>query len=226
MGVIRTIGQVTAPSTTDWRTPVYTGTVTAAATFSVTNGIATIVLGSTLPAIGYNGPNGYPGIPTASPASATQSQNIVPQPPLNIQGTFPAPGGQQVTLWGFTTATYFNGKKVTVIDCDPKKNSFRFYFNHANVGSPGTPTADATGKTAPSPFQHYRVVRLECGAGLGTDLIYVGDLNVSSTQYMTVLSLAGQASVDISSENIPPESIFIDTNGSVAGDAVQVSVIY
>lgn len=173
----------------------YTGVVIAAASFSVKNKIATIVLGSALPAIGYNGPNN------------------------SIQGNFPAPNGQQVTLWGFATATYFNGKKITVISNDPVAKSFSFYFNHADVAS----TAD-TGNTAPSPFQHYRVIRLECSQSLGTDFVYVGDLNVSATRYVAALSLTGQLSFEIASENIPPEDIFID--GTTNGDSVQVSLIY
>ena len=86
-----------------------------------------------------------------------------------------------------------------------------------------TNTSDA-GNTAPSPFQHYRAVRLECSQSLSTDFVYVGDLNVSSTQYVAALSLTGQLSIEIASENIPPEAIFIDC--TMTGDSVQVSVIY
>lgn len=200
MGVPRTLGAATVVAGTP--VPVlftaagYTGTVIAASTFSIKNGIATIVLSTALPSNGYNGPNqaiqGYP----ANPAN-----------------------GQQVTLWGFTTATYFNGLIVSVIGNDPVAKSFSFYFNHANVGS----TSDA-GKTAPSPFQRYRAVRLECSQSLGTDLVYVGDFKVSSTRYVAALSLAGQLSIEIASENIPVDRIFID--GSNNGDSVQVSLIY
>ncbi len=195
--------------------------VIPAVSFSILKGIATIVMGS-LPKTGYNGPNGYIPTPTFSPATTTQSVNLVTGAPFDIYGgTAPGPvgKGQQVTLWGFTTATYFNGKRVTVIDNNPALKSWRFYFNHADVAS----TADA-GNTAPSPFQHYRAIRLECGQGNGTDFVYVGDLNVSSTQYMAALSLAGQLSIEIASENIPPEGIFID--GTSGSDTVQVTVIY
>lgn len=177
-------------------TPVHTGTVLAAASFSISKGIATIVLTPALPANGYNGPDhniaGYPGNPA---------------------------GGQQVTLWGFTTATYFNGKTVSVISNDPVAKSFSFYIAHADVGSTGD-----TGNTAASPFQHYRAVRIECAQTLGTDLIYVGDGNVTSTQYVAVLSLAGQLAVEIASENIPADRIFITGTGST--DSVLVSLIY
>src|SRR4029077_4693780 len=232
MGMVRTLGATTV--TTGTPTPVvlaaayYTsanlatpGVVISAVSFSITKGIATIVMGS-LPKTGYNGPNGYIPSQTFSPATATQSVNQQTGQPFDIYGgTAPGPvgKGQQVTLWGFATATYFNGKRVTVIDNNPATNSWRFYFNHADVAS----TAD-TGKTAPSPFQHYRAIRLECGQSNGTDLVYGGDLNVSSTQYMAALSLTGQLAVEIVGENIPPEGLFID--GTSNSDQVQVTLIY
>jgi len=232
MGAIRTLGLATAvagtPTPAVLAAAYYTsanlatpGVVIAAASFSITKGIATIVLGSTLPTNGYNGPNGYIPTPTFTPASATQEFNSQTGQPLNIQGYPKAPAnGQKVVLWGFT-ATELNGLVVTVIDNNPANNSFRFAINHADVGS----TSD-TGKTAPAPFQHYRAIRLECSQSLSTDLIYVGDSNVKSTQYMACLSLAGQLSIEIASENIPPEGIWIDTNGSASTDQVMVTLIY
>ena len=234
MGQIRCLGSCSAVSTALWPTPVVLasayynsaslatpGVVIASSTFSISKNIATIFLGTTLPKNGYNGPAGYIPVPVATAASATQQFNSLTGAPFNIQGNFPAPNGQQVTLWGFTTANYFNGKRISVIDNNPSINSFRFYFTHADVSA----TGDA-GNTAPSPFQHYRALRLECSQSLGTDLIYVGDLNVSSTQYMACLSLAGQLSIEIASENIPSEGVFIATNGaSTANDQVQVTVI-
>jgi len=232
MGAIRTLGLATAvkgtPTPAVQAAAYYTstnlatpGVVVTAASFSITKGIATIVLGSTLPTNGYNGPNGYIPVPTFTPASATQEFNKQTGQPLNIQGNFPAPNGQKVILWGFTTATYFNGKVVTVIDNNPATNSFRFYFANADVAS----TSDA-GKTAPAPFQHYRAIRLECSQSLSTDLIYVGDGNVSSTQYMACLSLAGQLSIELASENISPEGVWIDTSGTASTDQVMVTLIY
>jgi len=172
-----------------------------AVSFFIRSGVATINLGAgNLPAVGYNGPNNA------------------------IQGNWPSPNGQQVTLWGFTTAAaYFNGKNVTVIYNDPTAGSFSFYINHADVGSLGTPTADA-GKTAPIPVQRYRAVRIECGQALSTDLVYVGDGSVSSSRYVACLSLAGQLSIEVAGENIPPERVFIKSSG--ATDVVQVSLIY
>ena len=223
MGAIRSLGLVTAIKSTP--TPAvlaaayYTssnlatpGVVIAAVSFSVSKGIATVVLNTTtFPKTGYCGPNGFP------------TSNLTTGSKFDIYGGISAvpAGGQLVTLWGFSTATYFNGKRVTVIDCNPAAKSFRFYFNHADVSS----TADA-GNTAPSPQQHYRAIRLECSQALGTDLIYVGDSNVSSTQYMTVLSLAGEPSIEIVGENIPPESLWIDTNGTSGNDQCLVSLIY
>ena len=160
MGNIRTLGACSASSASNNPTPVvlgaayYTstalatpGVVIASSTFSISKGIATIFLGTTLPKNGYNGPAGYTPVPSVTPASATQAFNALAGQPVNIQGVFPAPNGQQVTLWGFTTATYFNGKRISVLDNNPSTNSFRFYFTHADVAA----TGDA-GETAPSPF--------------------------------------------------------------------------
>ena len=214
MGVPRTIPAVLATSA--YIIPVYHGTIIAAVTFSILKGIATIVLGpGNLPTNGYNGPNGYP------PAA-----NIATHSNFNIYGGIngssggPA-GGQQVTLWGFTTATYFNGVVVSVIDCDPVAGSFRFYFNHADVAS----TAD-TGNTAACPQRHFRAVRLECDQALSTALIYVGDLNLSATQYMACLSLAGQLAIEVASENIPADRIFVLANGTASTNLVHVTLIY
>lgn len=176
--------------------PVYTGTLIAAVSFSITNNIATIVLGA-LPANGYN-----PG-PYASGGA---------------QGGALA-GGQQVTLWGFTTATYFNGKTVSVISNNPSANSFSFNFTNANVGS----TAD-TGSTAAQPVQQYRSVRLEVDQAAGAGKVYVGDLNVSSTRYAETLSLTGQIAVTMQSGTIPADRIMLDT--SATGTKVQVSLMY
>lgn len=211
MGTIRTIGAVQATSAGP--TPVYTGTKITAASFSITNNIATIVLGSAIPQDGYNGPNGFPAQNGTTGSAFDIHGGVAP----GIQG-----GGQQVTLWGFTTATYFNGKTVTVLDNNPAANSFRFYFTHANVAS-----TNDTGNTAAAPKEQYRAVRLEIGQAAGTDLIYVGDLNVTSSQYMTALSLSSNPSVTISSDNIRADRIMITTNGSVpANDTVQVTLIY
>lgn len=232
MGTIRTMGLATAvkgtPTPAVLDSAYYTstnlavpGVVIAAASFTIKGNIATIFLGGTgLPKNGYNGPNGYP----VSNATTNSKFDIYG----GVNGGGPgvpnsgAAGGQKVALWAFGTATYFNGKVVTVLDCDPSTNSFRFYFTHANVSN----TADTTGETAPCPAQHYRAIRLECSQALGTDIIYVGDGNVSSSQYMAALSLAGQLSVEIASENIPPESVWIDTSGTSGSDQVMVTLIY
>ena len=200
MGIPRTVGAVVATFAPGSPTPVYTGTVIAAVSYYIKNGIATINLGAgSLPSNGYNPGSGGP------------------------QGAIGGASGQQVTLWGFTTGIYFNGKTVSVIANNSTPGSFSFYFNHADVGSAASPTADA-GKTAASPFQHFRAVRLECSQTLGTDLVYVGDLNVSSTQYFACLSLAGQLAIEVMSENIPADRIFIDATANT--DSVQVSLIY
>lgn len=221
MGVPRTIGTVS--SVNGALTPVLTGAVIAAVSFSITKGIATIKLGaSALPKNGYNGPNGYP---TSNGTTGSKFDIYGGVSGRNNSGGSNqggnAAGGQQVTLWGFATATYFNGKTITVLDCDPSQDSFRFYFNHADVGS----TAD-TGNTAAIPVQSYRVVRIICAASLGSDIVYVGDLNVSSTQYIAALSLTGQLSVDVTGDNIRADRIWIKGSNGAATDSVVVSVIY
>jgi len=211
MGTFRAIGSVEATSGTP--TPIHTGTVIAAVSFSILNNIATIVLGAAnLPTTGYNGPNGYP------------TQNATTSSEFDIHGgnSGSSPqggGGQQVTLWGFATATYFNGKTITVLDCNPTNGSFRFYFTHANVSS----TAD-TGNTAAAPVQSYRSVRLECGQSNGSSIVYVGDGNVSSTKYVAALTLTGQSSYVISGDNIRADRIFIDGSAS-SNCSVQCSLI-
>jgi len=233
MSTIRTLGAALAVKGTP--TPAYLaaayytstnlatpGVVLAVASFSILNNIATVVLTPALPTNGVNGPNGFIPTPVWTPASATQEFNSLTGAPVNIQGVFPAPNGQKIVLWGFGTGTYFNGKTVTVIDNNPLTKSFRFYFTHANV----TSTADATGLAAPIPKQSYRAIRFECGQSLGSDIIYLGDLNVSSTQYMAALSLSGQAAIMIAGDNLRAEEFFIDTSGTSASDVVQVSVIY
>ena len=225
MGTVRTLGLCTAvkgtPTPAVLAAAYYTssnlatpGVVIAAVGFSILKNICTVTLNtSTFPTNGYNGPNGYP------------TQNATTGSSLDIQSKWPAANGQQVTLWGFTSTVglLLNGKRVSVLNCNPTAKSFSFYFAHADDLSAGL--AD-TGNTAPSPFQHYRAIRLECSQSLGTDLIYVGDLNVSSAQYMACLSLAGQLSIVIALDNIPPESIMIDTSGTAGTDQVQVTVLY
>jgi len=195
MGLTRTTPVVTVGGAV--LTPVllnYIGLATiAAASFSITNGVATIVLSTSLPANGFNGPNFAIGAPAGS--------------------------GQQVILWGFTTATYFNGKKVTVLSSNAQAKSFSFAFNHADVAS----TADA-GKVAPAPFQHFRAVRIEVDQANGADFVYVGDLNVSTTEYVAALSVNGQLAIEISSDNIPAEGIWMVS--TLATDKVHVSLLY
>lgn len=223
MGTPRTIGAVTissSPIPAMLAAAGYTGTVLAAASFTITNGIATIFLGSTLPTDGYNGPNGYPTAngTTGSKFDIYGGVSGYNNAGGNNQGGNAA-GGQQVCLWGFATAMYFNGCTITVLDCDPSTNSFRFYFAHANVAN----TSD-TGNTAPTPKQSYRAIRIECSQTIGTDFIYVGDLNVSSTRYITALSLAGQVAVEISSDNLRADRVMLASTAT--SDTAQVSLIY
>lgn len=209
MGAFHTLGAVTVTSGTP--TPILLPILKtiSAVSFSITNNIATISLGSgNLPQNGYNGPNGFP------------TQNAATGSKFDIFG--PNTGmGQQVILWGFTVATYFNGKVVTVLSNDGN-GTFSFAFTHANVASTGD-----SGKTAQIPVENYRRVRLETGSANGaTDKVYVGDGNVSSTQYLTALT-----GPDIGYDyppnditNIPLHRVFID--GTSGADTVQVTIVY
>ena len=216
MGVPRTLAAVAVGANPP--TPVYTGTPLAVTSFVLAGGVATITLTNPLPLDGFNGPNGYP-TRNATTGSSFDIHGGVNQ--ANAGSGGPA-GGQQVTLWGFSGSggNVFNGKVVSVIKNDPVAQSFSFYFS----GSPITLTSETTGKAAASPFQHYRAVRIECAQTLGTDNIYVGDASVTSTQYVACLSLAGQLSVVIASENIPADRIWITGSGS--SDSCLVSLIY
>jgi hypothetical protein len=85
-------------------------------------------------------------------------------------------------------------------------------------------TNDA-GNTASAPSGHYRAVRLEADSGNSTNVVYVGDLKVTATQYMTALTLAGQSSIVIAGDNIPADRIMI-FGSSATNCAVQISLIY
>jgi hypothetical protein len=196
MAGTRTIAPVTLTAGTP--TPVYTGAVTAAVSFSIKNNVATIVLNAAaFPAVGYN-PGGYPM------SGAHQGRRAA---------------GDQVTLWGFTTATYFNGKTVSVVWNDPANLSFSFNFTNADVNS----TNDA-GKTAIAPAQQYRSVRLEVDSAAAAGIVYVGDLNVASTRYAAALSLSTQIAYVAQSGAIPADRLMLDT--SATGTKVQVSLMY
>jgi hypothetical protein len=136
-------------------------------------------------------------------------------------GSLPANGynlGQEVTLWGFTTATYFNGLTVTVTANNPALFQFSFNTTHANVSY----TGDA-GNTAMMPMTKYMKVRLEIDQAASTYKIYVGDKSVSSTQYTACLQLSSQNWVEIDDDNIDASRIFIDTSNT--GTYCQVTLL-
>jgi hypothetical protein len=218
MGVPRTLPAVTVPSASS-PVPAVSGTPLTPASVTFKSGICTITMGTSanaMPTNGYNGPNGFPS------SNAVGAQFDIHGSDAGSGG--PA-GGQQVTLWNFSTtyAAQLNGKVVSVI-ANPSTNSFSFYF--AFTGTTGFTEANTTGQTAACPFEHYRTVRIEVDQANGTDIVYVGDLNVSSSQYVAALSLQGQLAAEISSENVPGDRIWMVATNSSATDKVHTSLIY
>ena len=128
---------------------------------------------------------------------------------------------QQVNFFGFTTGTYFNGVVANVIAATP--SSFSIAFNHANVGSAAAPQADA-GSIFPTPRDQFQAVRVEIDKGAGSATIFVGDLNVSSSQYAAHLSLTGQIAYVQSGNKVDAHRIYIDADTN--STKVQVSVTY
>ena len=143
--------------------------------------------------------------PAANLLTATSFSILSGIATIVVANTFQA--GQQVTLFGFTTATYFNGLTVQVLGASAA--AFTFTTTHANV----TSTSDA-GSVFPNPVERFRAVRIEIDQSAGAGKLYVGDLNVSSTQYSACLSLTGQIAFVDSGEAIDASRIFIDTGTS------------
>ena len=186
MSVPQTLPAVSATAGTP--TPVYTGAVTAASSFVIKGGLATITLNaSTLP-FGYE-------------------------------------TGKAITLWGFTTATYFNGLTVNVVSNNTSNKSFSFKTTHADVSS----TSDA-GNTAISPTERFRGVRLEADKGNGTNAIYVGDGSVSASRYTTQLMYNSWSMYiwyggdDVAAQDLDVSRIWVDTDST--GTKVQVSLVH
>jgi hypothetical protein len=130
-----------------------------------------------------------------------------------------------VTLWGFTTGTYFNGTVVTVTANNPALNTFSFATTHANVAS----TNDA-GKTAPAPVQKYRAVRIEADFNNSTNALYVGDGNVATTRYTAQLLYNGVqqwiwfGGMEIEAQNVDASRIFVTS--TTTGAKAQVTLFY
>lgn len=186
MSIPQTIPAVAATAGTP--TPVYTGAITAASTFIISKGVATITLNAASVPVGYH-------------------------------------LGKQVTLWGFTTATYFNGEAVTVTSVNPALVQFTFNTTHSDV----TLTSDA-GNTAPAPIQKFRAVRVEADKGNTTHAIYVGDGSTSASRYTAELKYAGNQQFiwfggdNVEGANIDASRIFIDTDST--GAKAQITLFY
>jgi len=147
---------------------------------------------------------------------------------ITLSSAFPSNGfnlGQQVTLWGFTTGTYFNGTVVTVTANNPALNTFSFATTHSNV----TSTNDA-GKTAPAPIQKYRAVRIEADFNNSTNALYIGDGSVSTTQYTAQLLYDSQqqsiwfGGQEILAQNVDASRIFVTS--TTTGAKAQVTLFY
>lgn len=224
MGTPRTLVATVVPSLTS-PVPVVSGPVIAAVGFSILNNICTVVLGpGNLPNFGYDGPNGYNNV-------------MANGSPMELYGGSPSANGDQVILWGFTVGTYLNALAVTVLDNNILAGSFRFYFQHANVAftaDAGNTAADKSlwngGPSATQPGiaggEHFRTVRVEIDAADGTDMIYIGDQNVSASRYFEVLSLTGQQAVEIASENIVGSRLWMVATQTVADPTAHVTLIY
>ena len=206
MGLVLTQGAVTAQSS--YIVPVvmaaagYKGTNYSVTAYSLVKGIMTLTISGTWPT-----GNGF-------------------EPGNNaIQGSPTRQGGQKVVLWGFANANYLNGVTVTVIANNPTLKQFSFYFNHADDSNTES-TAKRRHRLLNPGLNGVRAVRIECGQGLSTDLLYVGDFKLTTTQYMACLSLAGQLVVEVVGENIPADQIFILSSASNSGDTAQITLIY
>jgi hypothetical protein len=144
---------------------------------------------------------------------------------FNVVNTFtPNPTDktvQQVNFFGFTTGTYFNGVVANVLWATATQ--FAIAFNNANVGSAAAPQADA-GSIFPTPRDQFQAVRIEIDKGAGSATIFIGDLNVSSSQYAAHLSLTGQIAYVQSGNKVDAHRIYLDTDTN--STKVQVSVTY
>lgn len=193
MSVVRTLPTVTV-ATAGVRVPVYSGPASAlltATSFYILNGVAYINVANTFT------------------PSYTAAGVLVDSTP------------SQINMFGFTTATYFNGVVAQLLGANPSQ--LWFAFNHANVGSAAAPTSDA-GSIFPTPRDQFQAVRIEVDKTAASGKIFVGDLNVSSTQYAAALSLTTQIAYVQSGNKVDAHRIFVDTDTN--GTKVQVSVTY
>jgi hypothetical protein len=218
LGVPRTLPAVTVGTSL---VPAVSGPIIVATGYSVLNNIVTVYLGAgNLPPVGYNGPDGFRNFEANGGRQDLYGNN---------RGQ-----GQQVALWGWTTATFLNGLVITVLDHDLLNGSFRFYYTTANAAytaDAGNTAADTSvwngGASASQPGiaggEHFRVVRIELDASAGGNIVYVGDQNVSSSRYFEALSLTGQVAIEVASQNIPGSRIWLVASASTV---VHISLIF
>jgi len=181
---IRTLPELTLLETP---TPVYTGAEYTVFAYEVVAGLCTIFLAT--------------GAELSPPANISFPQN----------GMNP---GQQVTLWGFTSATFLNGVTATITQNVPELLAISFPVTAAPVG-----LTDDAGNVAIAPASTYKQVTITAGAN-SSDSVYVGDGNVSSSRY--TYKLAAGAGCVIDGQNTPAQRIF--AVGSGVNDVVQVTL--
>jgi hypothetical protein len=125
--------------------------------------------------------------------------------------------GQQIGFFGVGTNTFLNGALVTITRI-VSATSFEALHSHANVGIGGD-----TGTAFAQPAERFRMVRLEIDQSAAGAKIFVGDPNVSSTQYTACLSLSGQLMFEFSGEAIDASRIYVDTSAS--GTKAQLTTV-
>ena|ERR1700751_2001855 len=164
---------------------------------------------------------------TAQPASAAYIANLTVSTVAVTNGiatvTFTTAhgitaAGAKVTFWNIGTNTWLSKVTASVSNVN-STTQIEFPTTHANVAS----GAD-TGSAIVSPPNRYRVVRIEIDQSAGTNKLYVGDFNVSSTQYAATLTLAGQIAFELAGEGIDPTLIFVDASAS--STKYQMSLVY
>lgn len=136
-------------------------------------------------------------------------------------GTVPA-ANSYIQLASFTTATYFNGLTVQVTAVTG--STYSFNTAHANVGSSGTPTTDATGVSTNTNTVTLSFCPLSLWGGAGSTSSVIAPDGV--TQYQVLLDTTGSGVQEtVSLVNLTPSGSsctisFPNTNAHSSGAPV------